>query len=106
MMIEPKHEAMLCIGGPHDGKRFASHRGAGFRVPVLPDRIILDGDSFTRGQLEGLLAEIETVQYRAETFRTPQGDVSFWVPEGQTPLETITLLLETYEAHKIGKDKR
>jgi hypothetical protein len=35
--------------------------------------------------------------YRAETFHTPQGDVEFWVPHGQTPLESITMLLDGFE---------
>ena len=41
--------------------------------------------------------KVEFADYREETFYTPQGDVSFWVPEGQTLLDTITMLLESYE---------
>jgi hypothetical protein len=47
---------------------------------------------------------VELTRYRSEVFHTPQGDVSFWTPEGQTPLETITLLLETYEEARILAD--
>jgi hypothetical protein len=78
-------KSMLCVGGPRAGKRYTILHGSGFVVPVSED---LQSDR---------PASIELRSYRAEVFHTPQGDVSFWVPAGQTPLETITLLLETYE---------
>ncbi len=42
-------------------------------------------------------ADAAVTHYRAEKFFTPQGDVTFWVPRDQTPLQTITVLLECYE---------
>jgi hypothetical protein len=92
MKLQPEHKSMLCVGGPEAGRRYHAARGSGFRVAV-------------RGPLpplnlsEAVAAEVshEIVSYRAEYFHTPQGDVTFWVPEGQTPLETMTILLECYE---------
>lgn len=78
------HKSMLCVGGTRAGERYAILHGTGFRVPVKQDK-------------PNKSPQIEFTDYRAEIFHTPEGDVSFWVPAGQTPLETITLLLETYE---------
>lgn len=83
------HKSMLCIGGPRARERYAVLHGTGFRVPV-PERLSVTdpvGDAL----------KVEYFDYHAEVFHTPQGDVSFWVPVGQTPLETITMLLEAYE---------
>ena len=87
---------MLCIGGPRDGKRYHVLHGNGFRVAVTEPVSYLDdyrygGEACTK---------VEFTDYHAELFRTPQGDVEFWVPVGQTPLETITRLLESYEARR------
>lgn len=84
------HISMLCIGGPHSGQRFAVRGGNGFRVAVSPCTSVGDptkSESVT----------VAFTDYRAEFFHTPQGDVSFWVPVGQTPLQTLTILLEVYE---------
>jgi len=89
-----EHKSMLCVGGPRAGERFESHHGSGFRVPILrelPDAISTDYRSIKE------TVEIAFTDYHEQTFHTPQGDVSFWVPIDQTPLETITLLLEAYE---------
>ena len=42
--------------------------------------------------------EARFTEYRHGVFHTPQGDaVSFWTPKGQTPMETINILLGGYE---------
>lgn len=81
-------KSMLCVGGPRAGQRYAILHGNGFRVPITDPAPI--GDT-------SVAVEVKWADYRAEPFHTPQGDVEFWVPAGQTPLETITLLLESYE---------
>lgn len=83
------HKSMLCIGGPRDGQRYAVLHGTGFRVPIAKP-VAVDAP-------QSDYVEVEFADYRAESFHTPQGDVSFWVPAGQTPLETITMLLQSYE---------
>lgn len=85
------HKSMLCIGGPRAGRRYAILHGTGFRVPIA-EQIPVDPAGQEREDVK-----IEFADYRAEVFHTPQGEVSFWVPAGQTPLDTITMLLEAYE---------
>ncbi len=92
-----EHKSMLCIGGPLDGKRFAAQSGAGFRVPVRLETSMADPNS--ADYQPNAQVPVEITGYKSEVFHTPQGDVSFWVPTRQTPLETITMLLEAYEAH-------
>lgn len=96
-----ERKSMLCIGGPLAGKRFEAKSGAGFSVPVreeLPDSTSVDYQP-------NKSVTVEYFHYREEVFHTPQGDVFFWVLESQTPLETMKLLLESYEnkltAHTI-----
>lgn len=68
----------ICIGGPLDGKRrFAN--GTHHSVP----------------QLGG-----PTFRYDLQMFGVPQGAVAVWAPEGQTPFETLSLLIEAYEREK------
>lgn len=91
-----KKKSYLCVGGPLGGKRYAILYGTGFTVPVyeeMPDPESLDYQP-------NKPVKVENIRYREETFRTQEGDVSFFVPEGQTPFETMTLLLETYERQK------
>ncbi len=86
----------LCVGGPLDGKRFAAARGSGFRVPIrepLPDPVSID-------YRPNATVKVVDERYRSESFNTPQGSVTFWVPSDQTPLETITRLLKVYEKER------
>jgi hypothetical protein len=94
------HRSMLCVGGPRSGQRYAILHGSGFKVPVTraqeSEQIKHSSDPY----------KVEIVDYRAEHFNTPQGEVSFWVPAQQTPLQTITLLLEAYEKiHSVLKSQ-
>ena len=86
-------ETMLCIGGPLAGQR----------------KEILYGSSFWVAQLEQPLPNlaalylspdapvaVEHIRYQRKTVSTPEGNISFWAPEGVTALESLTLILETY----------
>jgi hypothetical protein len=85
-----EQKSRLCVGGPQAGKRYdAILHGSGFLVPAKMET------SAARPTSDPV--KVEFTDYRAEVFHTPQGDVSFWVPAEQTPLETITLLLDYYE---------
>lgn len=99
------HKSMLCVGGPRSGQRYAILHGAGFRVPVQQPAPEID-DPTSENYRPNNPVKVEFTDYRAELFHTPQGDVSFWVPAGQTPLETITLLLESYERSNSRRDDR
>lgn len=91
------HKSLLCVGGPQSGKSYVVLHGSRIRVPIpvstrpsVYEATDLVSDSTVR---------LECIGYRVERFHTPQGDACFLVPEGQTPLETISLLLEGYEQH-------
>jgi hypothetical protein len=89
---------MLCVGGPRDGERFSVPRNErGFRAPIIETAKIDDWNA--RDLQQPVAVASKFVEYREETFHTPQGDVSFWVPEGQTSLQSITMLLEAYESN-------
>ena len=92
---EPEHKSMLCVGGPSAGKRYATLFGNGFIVPEMRDGPM--NDPLHEEYQPNKPPAPHFTRYRREVFRTNEGDVSFWVPEGQTQLQTITLLLETYE---------
>ncbi len=74
-----EHKSMLCVGGPRAGQRIAISNGTGFTTPVNQND------------------DITNFRYKREIFHTPQGDVSFFVVEGTTSLETIEILLTAYE---------
>ncbi len=91
-----EHKSMLCIGGPLAGQRFAARSGSGFRVPVKME--ISANDPNSEDFQPNKPVRVDDTYYRAETFHTQQGGVSFWIPAGLTHLEAMTLLLESYEA--------
>lgn len=87
-------KSYLCVGGPHAGQKYDTRRDH-FTVPIR---------TYEAAELEGPFnipingsVSVKTVTYREETFQTAQGWITFWVPEGQTWFETMTLLLEGYE---------
>jgi hypothetical protein len=92
-MVDRK--SMLCVGGPLSGRRYEVAGGVGFTVPVAP---LLD--LRTIGPAMPDVVKVEFARYREERFHTPQGDVFFWTPIDQTALQTITLLLESYETRR------
>lgn len=91
--MSAQYNSYLCVGGPRAGQRFEADRRSGFRVPVTPQL------SVAVGPIPGDKVQVEIMEYRAEGFHTETGDVWFWVPQGQSQLETMKLLLSTYEEH-------
>lgn len=85
-------KSWLCVGGPMAGRRYATESNSSFRVAVRSPMPMVIGPA----AMEEPTA-VETVVYIVQRFGTQQGHVSFWVPEKQTTLETITLLLDCYE---------
>ncbi len=86
-------DTMLCVGGPLAGQRYAVHHGKGFTVPVrvtVPEGNPQDCEP-------AIHPSPEFTDYRQEMFTTGQGRVTFWVPARQTQLDTMKLLLESYE---------
>lgn len=94
----PDKKSFLCVGGPLAGRRYEPQSKLGFRVPVRSERAA-DADPSSPDYQPNKPVSYEIAEYREETFHTPEGDISFWVPYRQTAGETITLLLETYEQH-------
>ena len=85
-----RRESILCVGGPRAGRRLKAEKGSGFFVAVL-DQVAEQDPSSSK------TVKVDYTNYHAEVFTTAQGDVSMWVPDGQTHLETITMLLDAYE---------
>lgn len=86
-------ESSICVGGPHSGRHYLSVRDENFTCPVRRQKaaeFVVRGDEPKQ--------EIVHVTYVRQEISTPDGSVSFWVPEGQTPLETMTLLLERFRS--------
>src|SRR5882724_13022762 len=84
----------LCVGGPLAGKRYAILHGTGFRVAV---RLDVPENNRHSPDFKPNSQAVAFHQYREEIVHTPEGDVSFWTPVGQTPLDTLKILLGAYE---------
>lgn len=98
------HKSMLCVGGPLSGRRFEAERGTGFTVPVAKPETTSDPEA--EDYRPNATVEYVNHHYKAETFHTPQGDVEFYSPHTQTPLESITILLDGFEkSSRPGSDK-
>jgi hypothetical protein len=69
----------LCVGGPLDGQHLS----------------ILHGNRFVAS------SDLST-EYRQESFRTPEGEISIWVPAGQSQLETMAKLVQGYAPSQAG----
>lgn len=85
-------KSYLCVGGPLAGQKYDA-QGNYFKVPInkppiasVPIANVPDGP-----------VDIEVIYYIEETFHTAHGSIMFWIPQGQTWFETMTLLLEGYE---------
>jgi len=81
---------LLCVGGPLAGER---------KTILYGDRL-LGEERVAFAQFNPRLAT-HYVEYRRQIFGTPQGDLSFWIPVGQTPMETMRLLCEAYERSPV-----
>lgn len=91
MTVSTSH---LCIGGPRAGQRMAV-RGETFKV-VVPHRLRLHPYDCKPPDEPS----IATVEYRIQQLALDQDNhVRFWAPSTQSPMETMRLLLETYEQH-------
>jgi len=99
-----EHKSMLCVGGPCAGQRFDAQTHVGFCVPIEVKYSY--NDPHSEDFQPNKKIDVADVYYRSETFHTPQGEISFWTPTNQTPIETITTLLETYETKQPGKRLR
>jgi len=84
----------LCIGGPKAGQQIA------VLPPNTPRMIVLINKTKFSYDFDPAIVsekvEVEYFEYRATTLHTPQSDLTFWVPMGQTDLETMRLLMEAY----------
>jgi hypothetical protein len=87
-----EQKAYLCIGGPYDGRRYASKEHA-FRVP----KVVREHRTVTEHNLALVDSRVEYVTYIADHFGTGDGEVWFWRPAEQSETVTIRLLLERYE---------
>jgi len=96
-------KALLCVGGPRAGQRMAILHGTGFSVAVRPD--VPENDP-AHADFKPNRQVTEFTSYREEIFHAPEGDVSFWVPTGQSQQQTILMLLEVYEQAHIPEGKR
>lgn len=84
---------MLCIGGPLAGQRkeiLYGRKFIAFQEPDLPPLYWRDYYS------PHDTVEFKQIIYTLQSINTPEGEVTFWIPEQQTMLETLTLLFETY----------
>ena len=83
----------LCVGGPLDGKRYHETKHNNFRAfyqkPQFAtfDPVMVPLEKF---------ATIESIIYNMEIFKSTDGDIAIWVPEGQSLFETMKMLLEGY----------
>jgi len=81
-----KAKSLLCIGGPNSGQRVELVNGDRFyaQLPRL-------------GTAVQLPIAHKLIAYVEQRIRTPDGDVSFFVLEGQSERATLALLLDAYE---------
>lgn len=89
-----KH-AFLCIGGPYDGRRYATDE-LGFRVSRVPMTPWVTWHA--NEYLPMITAEVVHTHYVADRLRAGKNtEVWFWRPSEQTMEQTIKLMLERYE---------
>jgi hypothetical protein len=92
-MSESKRMSYLCIGGPLAGRRYEVQVSDRFSTPAFR----FFAPALSNETTPDSSTTLEIVDYHEQVFHSPEGAVSFWVPFGQTPLQTIELLLEAYE---------
>jgi hypothetical protein len=84
-------KSYLCVGGPHSG-RLVAQKHDSFYVQSTDAPLKLNEPWSKDSEIT-----VATIEYRRCYFSTPQGLISFWTPSDQTPLQTLNLLLETYQ---------
>lgn len=88
-----KVKAFLCIGGPYDGKRFATERDY-FQVYKAPKLPVI---SFSQPVAPPDTVSIDTVTYTIDFLRDAGDEVWFCRPVQQSRVDTLKLLLARYE---------
>lgn len=91
-----KHVAYLCVGGPYDGRRYATNdKRLGFQVPKL----VRKAGMLTVFDPDIAHAILENITYVAQRIPCgdPDKDVWVWRPYEQSMQATIELLLRRYE---------
>lgn len=78
-----------------DGKRYASTHQY-FDVPEYPKFSV---SNFNDNEVVGPVT-INHFRYRRESFGTPDGQITMWVPDGQSPIETMQRILKRYEENR------
>lgn len=85
----------LCVGGPFDGKRYASPHPEGFKVAVAPKLAIT---AVPQEDLDQLAMKITEVWYRRIAWHTSEDQiVTHWAPEIENHFSVLIRLLNRYE---------
>ena len=92
----------LCVGGPMDGKMYSAGGRSSFRAavkkPLLCVDPVIDGDQRTERASDILV-------YILTPLETTTRNVLVWKPDGQSMIETLTMLVNCYARHaKIMRD--
>lgn len=83
----------LCIGGPFDGKRYASPYPHGFKVAVAPKLAAVPQED-----LDQVAAKITEVWYRRLAWYTSEDQmVTHWAPDIENHFSVLIRLLNRYE---------
>jgi hypothetical protein len=93
-------KTMLCVGGPMGGKRYAVQSGNGFRVSTIDRSKFLSPTH--PDYAPNAIAHAVNQLYHEAVFHTETGTISFWVPDGQKPSETMKLLIDGYERSMLA----
>jgi hypothetical protein len=85
-------KSFVCVGGPKARQRVAVGNDCPSFKAVVPRDYAVAPDQSSAEML------VQTVEYREERIEFDDGShVSMWVPAGQTPHETVELLIKAYE---------
>lgn len=84
----------ICVGGPLGGQRKAVMEGSRFRI-ALNHWPTSSRAPFTEADMQEKV-QVDIAVYIEERMHTPQGELFFWVPEGQTPRQTMEILVAGY----------
>src|SRR5262245_60979933 len=90
----------VCVGGPLAGKRYEAEKDW-FSTPMKQP-----GETWKQSPMEvNSNSVVSIVVYQETTFYTPDGGLTFWTPTGQTHMQSMEMLLDTYQqANQEKKD--
>lgn len=97
LSIPARSITAICVGGPLAGHKRTILHGNRLRAP-LHERLSLSVADIDPSKLKTL----SFVDYGLERHHTPQGTIFLWVPDGQAPIETMTLLIEGYARSPVA----